>query len=77
MGSISVDSDKCLVNVDLINAGFGNFPNHSFTIVLVNTPKNNDVCLLNVDAEVQEGWLESMYESLIIFYARRKKFFVY
>jgi len=27
--------------------------------------KDTDVCLLNVDAEVQEGWLEKMYETMI------------
>ena len=28
--------------------------------------KNSDICLLNVDAEVQENWLEEMYETMMI-----------
>lgn len=29
--------------------------------------KDSDVCLLNVDAEPQEGWLERMYDTMMAF----------
>jgi O-antigen biosynthesis protein len=45
---------------NLENKGFPAGVNQGIAVT-----ENNDVCLLNVDAEVQDDWLENMYETLV------------
>jgi len=42
------------------NLGFPKAVNQAIEV----TNKNSDVCLLNVDAKPQEGWLENLYDTL-------------
>jgi glycosyltransferase involved in cell wall biosynthesis len=55
----SMHNCKAIFNKE--NLGFSGGVNSGLKV----KNENNDVCLLNVDAEVQENWLENLYDSLI------------
>jgi glycosyltransferase involved in cell wall biosynthesis len=60
----SVEFLKTLENVKIIynkdNLGFAPAVNQAIRIA----DKNTDICLMNVDAEPQENWLEELYNTL-------------
>ena len=56
-----INSIVCKKVFNKENLGFAGGVNSGLKV----KAKNSDVCLLNVDAEVQQGWLENLYETLM------------
>jgi len=60
----SVDLKNCINVIKVFNKenlGFAGGVNSGLKVV----NNNNDICLLNVDAEVTENWLNNLYETLL------------